>query len=305
MPGRTEKFVSAILASMLAGAIVAALSPGAARAADDCLAAPKDQTPEGSHWYYRIEHGTKRHCWYLRAEGEKLTQAAPSNASRPETPVSRSATPVAPKQETPAQRSIADAHAELPPQTSIEQPHRNDLLMPAPLANAPAIANAASAQPSRSPITSRWPESSGASPAAAASPAPDNQVAQAQPNSAPVPPQAIAAAAPTPPDSSSPARFGSIPLLLSAVSGALALAGITASVVLKFAGRRPLRQAKLRLRRDAIWQPTDDDRIVLSDDPDADVLPRRPGFARDIDRGGDGNDRIAEFIAQLTGRRSS
>lgn len=298
MPGRTEKFVAAILASMLAGATVAALSPGAARAADDCLAAPKDQTPEGSHWYYRIEHGTKRHCWYLRTEGEKLSQATSPNASR-------SATPVVPKQETPAQRSIADAHAELPPQTSIEQPRRNDLLTPAPLADAPAIANAASAQPSRSPITSRWPDSSSANPVTAPPPAPDNQVAQVQPNSAPVPPQAVAAAAPAPPDLSPPARFGSIPLLLSAVSGALALAGITASVVLKFAGQRPLRQTTLRPRRDAIWQPTDDDRIVLSDDPDADVLPRRPGFARDIDRGGDGNDRIEEFIAQLTGRRPS
>ena len=42
-----------------------------ARAADDCLSGPKGATPEGSHWYYRVDHATKRHCWYLRAEGEK------------------------------------------------------------------------------------------------------------------------------------------------------------------------------------------------------------------------------------------
>jgi hypothetical protein len=70
MPDRTAKFVFAIFASVLAGASLAGLSLNAVRAADDCLTAPKAETPEGSHWYYRIEHGTKRHCWYLRAEGE-------------------------------------------------------------------------------------------------------------------------------------------------------------------------------------------------------------------------------------------
>jgi hypothetical protein len=298
MPGRTAKFVSTVFVSILAGTAVATLPCSAARAADDCLAAPKDQTPEGSHWYYRIEHGTKRHCWYLRTEGEKLSQATPSNASP-------SATPAAPKEETPAQRSISDARAELPPQAMIEQPNRSNVLMPTPLANVPAIANTASPELSRSLIASRWPETSSASPVAAPSAAPDNPVAQAPPNPAPVPPQAVAAATPAAPDASSPAKTSSIPLLLSAVSGALALAGITASVVFKLAGQRPLRQAKLRLRRDAIWEPTDDDRIVLSADPVEDVLPRRPGFARDIGRGSDGNDRVADFFEQLTGRRPS
>ena len=38
--------------------------------AGDCLAAPNSSAPEGSHWYYRIEHATKLKCWYLHALDE-------------------------------------------------------------------------------------------------------------------------------------------------------------------------------------------------------------------------------------------
>ena len=47
MPDRAAKFVSAIFASVLAGASLAAISLNAARAADDCLAAPNAETPAG------------------------------------------------------------------------------------------------------------------------------------------------------------------------------------------------------------------------------------------------------------------
>ncbi|HEY5125851.1 MAG TPA: hypothetical protein VIJ35_00885, partial [Bradyrhizobium sp.] len=62
MSNRTAKFLSAILASLLAGAALATMSHSPAHAADDCLSAPKDQTPGGGHWYYRIDRATKRHC---------------------------------------------------------------------------------------------------------------------------------------------------------------------------------------------------------------------------------------------------
>jgi hypothetical protein len=124
-------------------------------------------------------------------------------------------------------------------------------------------------------------------------------VASTPPNPATARPAAIAAVPTAAAVSSSPPTTRSIPKLLSAVSGALALAGITASVVLKLAGPR---QARLRVRRDAVWDSTDDDRIVLSADPDEDVLPRRAGFARDFERSGDANHRIAEFCSQLSRR---
>ena len=120
MPNRTAKFVSAIFASLLAGAAFATISHGTADAADDCLSGPKGETPEGSHWYYRIDRVTKRHCWYLREEGEKLTlQAAPPAAASP-------AKPVAAKTETTMQRSVADARAEFSAQPRFEQPKRGD-----------------------------------------------------------------------------------------------------------------------------------------------------------------------------------
>jgi hypothetical protein len=294
MPNRIAKFASAVFASVLAVLSLTSAADGAARAADDCLAAPNDETPGGGHWYYRIDHATKRHCWHLREEGEKPSQTALPNSTL-------SVKPLEPKAEMPTQRSVEDAHAELPPQTSIEQPSFNGTLTPADAAvrdeNRPAVTPGASA--ARSVIVSRWPESSSVVSAVSPPPELSDPAASAPPIPAMARPAAVAAAPAAASDLSWPTRTGSIPKLLSAVSGALALAGITASVVLKLAGPR---QARLRVRRDAVWDSTDDDRIVLSDDPDEDVLPRRVGFARDFDRSGDANDRIAEFCSQLSRR---
>ncbi len=107
MPNRTAKFVSVVFASVLAGIPFTTVSHSATPAADDCLSAPNEQTPAGSHWYYRIERGTKRHCWYLREEGEKVSQSAPSSAAP-------AAKPIAPKAEPPIRGSVANARAELP-----------------------------------------------------------------------------------------------------------------------------------------------------------------------------------------------
>jgi len=74
MPNRTAKCASAIFAGFLAGAPLTIISYGAAGADDECLSSPKEQTSQGGHWYYRIDHATKRHCWYLREEGEKLSK---------------------------------------------------------------------------------------------------------------------------------------------------------------------------------------------------------------------------------------
>src|ERR1700726_2333761 len=125
MPNRAAKFRSAMLASLVSVIALVMLSNGAARAADDCLTAPKDQTREGGHWYYRIDHATKRHCWYLRQEGEKPSKTIASTSPPSEKPT-------APNAETAKLRSIADAHAELAPQTPVEQPNSNDTPDPVP-----------------------------------------------------------------------------------------------------------------------------------------------------------------------------
>src|SRR5258708_16534167 len=81
MATRIAKFASAIFASLLAGATITIITSSFAHAAGDCQTEPGSETRQGQHWYYRIEHGTKRHCWYLREEGERDEQAASSEAS--------------------------------------------------------------------------------------------------------------------------------------------------------------------------------------------------------------------------------
>jgi len=78
MANRIAKFASAIFVSLLAGAPITIITSSFAHAAGDCQTEPGSETRQGQHWYYRIEHGTKRHCWYLRAEGERAEQATSS-----------------------------------------------------------------------------------------------------------------------------------------------------------------------------------------------------------------------------------
>jgi hypothetical protein len=300
---RAAKFVSAIFASVLAGASLAGVSHDAARAADDCLAAPKDETPDGSHWHYRIDRATKRHCWYLRPEGEKLAQTAPSTSAVSAKPAASNAAP-------PMQRSVADAHAELPAQTSIEPANRWDRRIPAMPAS-PALGrdSAAGAEAPQSVIASRWPDPSAASSAAAPQLAASQMAANIQsespsdassksgtspsdPAAAPPPAAAVASLAAADTTQGLPA---SMPMLLGVMTGALALAGITASLVLKFGGAR----RTVRVRRDRIWESTAGDGVRLSARQDADAVPRRP-LPRDLDQPDGPNDRVAEFYAQLS-----
>ena len=93
MSKRSAQFVSALVASMLAGANLAAVAENGTRpadtkpadtrtadtkAADNCLPGPKGAAPAGSHWYYRLDRATKRQCWYVRAEAGKTAKAAPA-----------------------------------------------------------------------------------------------------------------------------------------------------------------------------------------------------------------------------------
>lgn len=83
-------FATAILLSG-AGADVAidsAYAENTPAHADNCLAGPKGASPAGQHWYYRLERGTKRKCWYLHATEQvehrsvvKHHAAAPAGAN--------------------------------------------------------------------------------------------------------------------------------------------------------------------------------------------------------------------------------
>jgi hypothetical protein len=96
---------------LASGFLTLALITGssASRAADECLAKPNGPTPQGQHWYYRIDHANDgRQCWYLRAEIGRVqknprqaeTDATEAMAQTVDAPPRRAAAPVvdAPKE---------------------------------------------------------------------------------------------------------------------------------------------------------------------------------------------------------------
>ncbi|MGX1322229.1 hypothetical protein AB7M17_005682 [Bradyrhizobium sp. USDA 377] len=216
MGNRTAKFVSALVGSIIAGAPLAAVSQNApsasntAGAADECLASPKGAAPKGQHWRYRVERGTKRQCWYLRAEGSNATQSAQATTD------GQNADAAAPP-------SVQNARAEyIAPQTAAAA-------TAPPVAQQPpgATTDANSEQPA---VATRWPDTS-TTPAAP------------QPVPAPVAPAPQPSAKPAAAEIPADKPTGSLQMLLLVVGGALALAGILASLIYRFAGARVRVQA--------------------------------------------------------------
>lgn len=67
MSGRGIVLPSAVFALALPLMLVSANARGAQ--AEDCLPKPTGATPQGQHWYYRIDHANQgRQCWHLAPE---------------------------------------------------------------------------------------------------------------------------------------------------------------------------------------------------------------------------------------------
>jgi hypothetical protein len=307
MQNRTAKFASAIFASLLAGTPLTTVSHGAAPAADDCLAGPKGQAPQGSHWYYRVDRPSKRHCWYLGEEREKLSRVAPQKSAPIANPVSAEKNAVSADEETAPQRPIADAHAELPlPQTRVEQQTSAPAWQrsPAITANAASVensqaANARDANTHLSVIASRWPEPSGVSSSASPAPTTSNSDEAGQSNSEAAPPPAVAAVT-LAAGSSSEKQPGSLPMLLVVMMGALVLAGVMGSAIFRFGSMRQAGRRQTRGDRRAIWDSIDSDRPWPPAHPSADISMRRVDIPREPREADDPNDRIAEMLARLS-----
>jgi hypothetical protein len=301
MSNRTAKFASAIFATLIAGAPLTTVSHGAVPADDDCLSGPKGQTPSGGHWYYRIDRATKRHCWYLAEEKEKLSRVAPKNSAA-------LADPVSPQQETAPQQSIADAHAELPlPQTRVEQQTNAAIWPPTPAtaANEASVetsqrANAADVNTQRSVVASRWPEQSGVSSSASPEPATGYSAAAEQSNSEAAPSPAVAAVTLAAADLSSEKPSGSIRMLLLVIIGALSFAGLIGSAIFRFGSMRRPGRRQIRGGRRAIWDAAETDRPSPTAYPRADVPMRRVDIPLKPREADDPNDSIAEMLARLS-----
>lgn len=230
MGNRTAKFISALLGSVIAGVPLAAVSQNAptaaattaastANAASDCLGSPKGAAPQGQHWFYRLDRATKRQCWYLRAEGGKVTQSAQATADTP-TPES-----TAPK----SVQSVQNARAEyIAPQATA----------PA-AASAPPATQQADSSVQAPAVAERWPDASTAAPAQQPIATPASTAAQPSAKPAKAPAPGTLAAAEIPADKPT----GSLQTLMLVIVGALALAGLIASVIYRFAGGRVRVQA--------------------------------------------------------------
>ena len=330
MSNRSAKFVSTIFASILAGTSFAAMAQNAARddaaketsakTADTCLPSPKGAVPAGGHWYYRTDHAAKRKCWYIGEDKNKSARAAPKDsssspaASEPESPVA--ANSASQQQNTSGRKSLSDARAELTPQTRFEQeagvnaePRTGAA---APVANIPnsLSATAPDAPAALSHVASRWPESSGVSPSSGPRLAAAEPPQSEETNATPAPQPAVTPVALTTADSSQDKRSASMQMLLLAMAGALALAGITASLIFRF-GRARLVQPESRGDRRTIWDTVDrrspsmlpdEDMMLWHDNPSRNNPPRNNparNLPRDPRAPDDPERRVTEMLARL------
>jgi hypothetical protein len=260
MTNRLGNSGAAILLGVLASVTLAVATNGAAHAADACLSGPKGTAPKGSHWYYRVDHATKRNCWYVRAEAG---QAASANSS---------VIPAAPPAETLLQPAVADARAEANP-ADIGQPTAG-ATEPAPpaAANNGQGADAPAADNGQSPVASRWLDRAGADTITGSTPKPDDSGASLNPPRPPVAAVPLAAANARP-------AAPSVSTLFLVIVGALALAALLAGVILRFgSARREDRQDFDRDRR-APWDAVDVGATIRSPPLATEVLTPRPGPA--------------------------
>lgn len=258
MSHHSGKLFSAILTAALGGSVFAIALSGSARADDTCLSGPKAATPRGSHWYYRVEAGTKRHCWYL---GEERGKTAQATSAKPSSPASAPDKPVQPSAAAPLQPSVANARAQLVAATANDQ--TATAVSPAPDTPAANTATAEPASPADTPqstVTTRWPDPATSTPTSQAAPASAPTAAvTAKPTSQLLgersePGPAVRVAAALPPQASS----YSMPMLLGGLAGALAFAGFLGFAVVKFGSLSRLGQ--MRRRQESIWDPVDGDR---------------------------------------------
>jgi len=69
-------FLSTVVVVFLAAPVLNAAFPTAAQAAENCLARPTDNPPEGSRWYYQTNPVTGRKCWIIDSGKATVRSAA-------------------------------------------------------------------------------------------------------------------------------------------------------------------------------------------------------------------------------------
>lgn len=117
------KILPSILVVLPATILLAGQASSGEPTADECRIRPGTSTPQGTHWYYRVNRTDNRHCWYLSSQEVQVpshARAAISQVASPSpTPQhenATSATDEAPSaQMAPAQMTSAEAAFLEPP----------------------------------------------------------------------------------------------------------------------------------------------------------------------------------------------
>lgn len=339
MSNRTAIVASAVIAGCVSifsiMSVPATAEPAAepaaesAAAANDCLAAPKPETPAGAHWYYRLEKGTKRKCWYLSDAGGKLKKTA---TPKPAAAAGEDAPPAS----KPMQKTVANARAELRADSPDADPSLAETTWP-PLTPTAGAAiqqdnQSAAMQPAPEPaarqgwnIASRWPEANGVARAenqqdanaAVANANPANAPAQPAPALTPDRLAAAATAAPTPAATpvaatqpavateTAESETFSVRVLLTLLVCVLALAAILGPMIFKYVRPRRREEQPARNQRRPIWDANMSGETVRQDNPRmtspalyADTLPE-PRFLDET------TDEIEELLARASKRSAA
>ncbi len=330
--------VSIISITSASGNPATPTSGSAANAADECLAAPKATTPAGAHWYYRVEKGTKRKCWYLGDAGgktKKTTAEAPASSGTTEEGASppTKITP-ATKQEASKksiQKSVANARAELTVGSPDEDPSLAETTwppMPGPSASADVRNDnqTAAMQPATETankqgwnVATRWPEPAAASASdqsAAAIPQPaqpapaltaERLATAATPAPKPAPATTTGAASPQPQQSTAAAETEgmSIRIMPSILVGVLALAAILGPLLFKYFRPKPREDERTYGQRRPIWDLNVSSETLVQDNPLLPASARR--FAHNLPEPlvlDDTADEIEQLLARAS-RRSA
>jgi hypothetical protein len=298
MKTTAAKFVSAIFATIIASSTLTA-APEAEneekeKPVDTCLLGPDASAPPGGHWYYRADRANKRNCWYL---GEAKNKGARKAAAEEDATAAEKPAAPAPKKPV-AQRSITDARAELPSQTSLEPETKT--VATQRITAAPADAQRA--------VATRWPEPAAVSPPAAspAPPAPAARAAetpnQAQAQSTPAaqPPRPFAPQ-PLPAKASAADKPLSLPMLLTVLVGGLSVIGVMASVIFaRFKSQQGEPRPKRRLSRSAPMPPLQTPEKPLPEKP----LPEK-SILEDSRAPDDPTRRLQQMLADIQKRAAA
>ncbi|CAN5519301.1 hypothetical protein BH10PSE11_BH10PSE11_27940 [soil metagenome] len=322
MSNRTAVVAFAVITGCISIFSITSLSGSAANAADECLSAPKATTPAGAHWYYRIEKGTKRKCWYLADEGAKTNKAAAaapaptsSDTAEQDAPPPTKITPSAKLEATKKsiQKSVANARAELTTGTDDDPSLAESTWppMPGPSADAATRSDnqAAAIQPAPGAanrqgwnVATRWPEPTAVVSASDQSAAAPQQSAQsapaltaerlataaATPSAAPQAAVTTGTAAAQSPQQSTPSDDSegmSLRVMLSVLVCLLALIAILGPMLFKYLRPKPRQDERIDGQRRSIWDSVENDEttIIWQDNPPP-ISARRPARVLDEPR---------------------